>query len=127
MGTDLCQLFAILDLADEVHAALDRALEPLGLTRVTMATLHRLATRGPLSHKDLAESADCVPSNITRLVERLVQQGFVERRPSEEDRRQVLVDLTEAGREALAAAEDALAPVQADLLVRMSQTHRACG
>ena len=38
-------------------------------------------------------------SGISRTVEELVQKGFVERKPSEEDRRYVVLNLTEKGAE----------------------------
>lgn len=126
MTGDLCQLFRILDLADEVHGAMDHALEPWGLTRSSFQALWQLSERGAQTHKQLARRAECVPSNITRLVERLVGLGYVERTPSPDDRRQVLVALTAAGRTALDEAGAALEPVETRLRSKLLETHTGC-
>lgn len=51
---------------------------------------------------DLANLMDVKPSAITVMIDRLVQGGYVIRRHDEEDRRVVLVQLSEKGEEALA-------------------------
>ena len=45
----------------------------------------------------LAEHARCDASNVTGLVDRLESRGLVRRRPSAEDRRVKVLDLTPAG------------------------------
>lgn len=55
-------------------------------------------TLGQLSRRMMVSNG-----NVTGLVERLVAQGQVERKPHEQDRRAATVRLTEAGREAFAA------------------------
>lgn len=52
-----------------------------------------------VSVKKLAEIMKIDKSGISRTVEELVQKGFVERKPSEEDRRYVVLNLTEKGAE----------------------------
>jgi DNA-binding MarR family transcriptional regulator len=51
----------------------------------------------------LAKGADVSPATMTAMLDQLERDGFVTRRRSETDRRQVLVALTDAGRERLAA------------------------
>jgi MarR family transcriptional regulator, organic hydroperoxide resistance regulator len=51
----------------------------------------------------LAKGADVSPASMTAMLDQLERDGFVTRRRSETDRRQVLVSLTGAGRERLAA------------------------
>jgi DNA-binding MarR family transcriptional regulator len=50
---------------------------------------------------ELAESAGVAPPTATRMLDCLVRDGRVERRPAEHDRRSVLVSLTAEGRTAL--------------------------
>ena len=45
----------------------------------------------------LAQSLACDASNVTGLVDRLESRGLVRRRPSPEDRRVKVLDLTPAG------------------------------
>lgn len=54
----------------------------------------------PMTMSSLATVLGCHASNVTGLVDRLEEQGLVERRPSEEDRRVKHICLTPRGREA---------------------------
>lgn len=58
-----------------------------------------LASRGPQPLGALAEQLDVTPSTATRLCDRLVRKGLVDRRPSETSRREVEVSVTDAGRD----------------------------
>lgn len=51
---------------------------------------------------DLAESLALIPSNITRLIDRMESCDFVERKPCPEDRRVTYTAITSRGKEALA-------------------------
>jgi DNA-binding MarR family transcriptional regulator len=51
----------------------------------------------------LAKHADVSPATMTAMLDHLEKDGMVARRRSETDRRQVIVSLTESGRELLAA------------------------
>lgn len=112
MAPRLCQLFALLHLADEVNGAVDAALAPYKLTRPAYHALYNLSEHGCQTQKELACKAGCAPSNITRLIDRLERQGLVVRTPSESDRRQIRATLTEQGRRTFAEASQALEQVQ---------------
>ena len=49
--------------------------------------------------KELAEALRLDKSSISRSVEELVQKGYVNREPSREDRRSVVLSLSDSGRE----------------------------
>jgi DNA-binding MarR family transcriptional regulator len=51
----------------------------------------------------LAKGADVSPASMTAMLDQLERDGIVVRRRSEHDRRQVLVSLTDAGHELIAA------------------------
>ena len=61
---------------------------------------------------ELAEALRVEPSTATRAVQRLVNAGLAERRPSNDDGRVVQVEITEAGREVF----EAVAARRAELL-----------
>jgi DNA-binding MarR family transcriptional regulator len=63
--------------------------------------LGRLDREGAQSVSDLAAKERVRHQSMTQTVRDLEADGFVERRPDSQDRRRALVDLTEAGREAL--------------------------
>jgi DNA-binding MarR family transcriptional regulator len=58
-----------------------------------------LCADGPLRSGVLAERLGIHQSTFTRLADRLVAQGWVRRELNAESRREVLVDLTDSGRE----------------------------
>ncbi len=60
-------------------------------------TLVVLATRGPQTVSALAEHLAVHASTMTRMCNRLVRRGLVHRAPSEIDRREVVIVLSESG------------------------------
>lgn len=65
------------------------------------AVLATIDRRGPLTLGELAEAERVQPPTITAAVDRLEQQGFVQRRRDARDRRVVGVQVTAAGEELL--------------------------
>lgn len=118
MGDELCQLFRVLDLADEAQGLVGQALQPFELTLAGFQVMWQLEQRD-CTNKCLAEEAGCAPSNITRLVDRLVELGLAERHPSPDDRRKVVTSLTPEGRDRWSRAAAALQTTQRDLLDRV--------
>ena len=58
----------------------------------------------PLRATELAQRTVLTPGGVTRLVDRLIERGFLERRACETDARGVMIALTDAGRDAFTAA-----------------------
>lgn len=75
---------------------------PGELSYAQFGLLFGLADHGELCAGDLAALADVMPSTATKMLDRLVEGGFVERVRGERDRRQVLVALTPRGSEVVA-------------------------
>ena len=83
---------------------LTQELRAIRLTPSQSEVLRILGDHGPLSLTGLGELLVCESgSNPSRLVDRLVGAGLVERVVAAEDRRQVTLSLTYAGREMEAA------------------------
>ena len=74
---------------DEVGRVLD--LNPVDLRCLDWLT------EGPLSASRLAEATGLSAAATTAMIDRLEKKGFVRRRKHETDRRQVLVEMTDAG------------------------------
>ena len=95
----------VLQLALAVKA-LQRALEqganevmrPLGLTGAQADALTVLRQTGPISLGELGELLIAEGGHPSRLVDRLVDAGLVERRAAEQDRRRIVLSLTAQGR-----------------------------
>lgn len=98
---------ALLHAHHQVVRELDGELrEKHDLSMASYDVLLRLV-RAPgraLRMTDLAERVMLSPSGLTRLIDRLVAKGLVERRTDREDGRVALARLTETGRKELRAA-----------------------
>ncbi|GAA3458157.1 MarR family winged helix-turn-helix transcriptional regulator [Saccharothrix longispora] len=86
-----------------VESRFDEVLAGLGLTHAGLIALHHLAD-GPLAQRQLAGLCKVTDQTMSRTIERLDRSGHVARAADVRDRRRVLVEITEAGREVLAAA-----------------------
>ena len=76
-----------------------------GLTTSRTHLLWVLRRGGPVTQRDLAQALEVTPRNVTGLVDGLAASGHVVRSPHPDDRRAVLVSLTEAGEQAMATME----------------------
>ncbi|MFJ6653855.1 MarR family winged helix-turn-helix transcriptional regulator [Microbacterium sp. NPDC091313] len=81
-----------------VEAFDDAVGRTLGLGAADLRCLDWL-TEGPRTAGELAVAAGLRPAATTALVDRLSARGLVRRVASPDDRRKVLVEMTEAGRE----------------------------
>lgn len=124
--TELRAWQALLHAHHDVTDRLDADLrEQHGLTFSEYDVLLRLA-RAPdrsLRMSDLAERVLLSPSGLTRLVDRLVDDGLVSRDTSHEDARVTLARLTGRGRERLRrAARTHLQGIREHFTGRLSET-----
>jgi DNA-binding MarR family transcriptional regulator len=94
-----------------VHAKLVKALDAelerehgLSLTTYEVLLYLNEADEGRLRMHDLAASVLLSRSGLTRLVDRLERDGFVERQACDSDARGAFAAITPAGRDKLAAA-----------------------
>ena len=89
-----------------VSNAVERALRPLGLTfaRYEVLMLLRFSREGALPITKVGDRLMVHPTGITKLVDKLEQQGLVQREAHPTDRRGTLARITDEGR---ALAEEA--------------------
>jgi DNA-binding MarR family transcriptional regulator len=65
-----------------------------------------LKEMGPSAQKDLVDALDIRPSSLSELLNKLETKELVERRPDEQDKRNSIVSLTEAGEKAAETAAE---------------------
>ncbi|MCM1013590.1 MULTISPECIES: MarR family transcriptional regulator [unclassified Brevibacterium] len=109
---ELCGLVARLNQRLDSH--IRRVADTLGITASQAIALRELGE--PMRLTELAEHMSCETSNAGYVVDRMEDQGLVERRPHPSDRRAKLLSLTPAGQRCRANVLDALsdqAPVDA--------------
>jgi DNA-binding MarR family transcriptional regulator len=92
----LFHLFIVLSRHRD--AQLDRGLRPLGLNVSRHRAISVIASFEPCTMGELSEFSCVDRTTMTRTVDQLVSDGWVERTASPSDRRQVLLVLTEQGR-----------------------------
>jgi DNA-binding MarR family transcriptional regulator len=97
----------LVEVAARLDRILGRELEAgAGVPLNWFEAMLRLARSpgGALSASSLSQQIALTSGGVTRLVDRLVDAGYVTRRPAPTDRRSLLVTLTDEGRAALDAA-----------------------
>ncbi len=73
--------FLISDLARLLKTYVDQQARRYGMTRAQWQVLSRLELCEGLKQSELAEMLDLQPITLTRLVDRLCENGLIERRP----------------------------------------------
>jgi len=91
-------------------------LQEMGLSPVMGHFLDELARMEPGPMSQLVERMGVDPGWVTDIVDRLEQRGDVVRRPSAEDRRAKILELTSQGRETWRKMDDAIATAPPELL-----------
>ena len=89
---------AVKALQREFERQTNEAMQPLGLTGAQGDALVVIGQAGPLSLKELGELLIAEAGHPSRLVDRLVEAGWVERQVAGDDRRRVELSLTSEGR-----------------------------
>jgi DNA-binding MarR family transcriptional regulator len=100
-------------LADELRPALLRLARGIRNQRVdmsvTLAQLSALVTLrncGPLGAGELAAHERVQPPTMTKVLSQLEERGFVERKVNPSDKRQAIIEITDAGQSLLASERE---------------------
>lgn len=96
-------------ISTEFHAI----VQANGLSVLEWRVLATLADSGPLTIGNLAQKSVSKQPTVTRLLDRMEQQGYVERLADESDRRLTLVRMTRSGKKVIAT------------LIRKARAHEA--
>ncbi|WP_214415564.1 MarR family winged helix-turn-helix transcriptional regulator [Sphaerisporangium fuscum] len=115
----------LLQLAGKrASAAFSEALTPLGIEGRHFGVLLNLVRHGAVNQRKLGALTGSDKSSIVRTVDDLEARGLAVRRPAIGDRRAYAVELTEAGRELFARAEQVAVRVNGDLLAHLTPEER---
>ncbi|MGY4309470.1 MarR family transcriptional regulator for hemolysin [Bradyrhizobium sp. USDA 4369] len=95
---------------------IDHRAKQRGTTRAQWVVLFRLRAQEGLSQVDLADVLELQPISLVRLLDRLVEQGLLERRHDPKDRRANRVYLTAAGRKLVDDLDGLRDSIAADVL-----------
>jgi DNA-binding MarR family transcriptional regulator len=95
-------LFTLGELARLVRAHADRQSARYGITRAQWAVLAKIERFEGMKQSELAEQMEMQPITLTRLIDRLCDNGWIERRGDATDRRVNRLYLRKAARPLLA-------------------------
>lgn len=96
----MATIMQAFDIHDAVHARMTATLQPLGLATNEAATLSILRSTGPPSRLTptlLSKTIHYTTGGMTRLLDSVQGRALVRMIPSPQDRRSLLVELTEEG------------------------------
>jgi len=93
--------FILNDVARLLRTYADYKAAQFGITRAQWAVLVRVERCEGLNQSELAEMLDLQPITLTRLLDKLCDNGLIERRPDPTDRRAKRLFLTPAARPVL--------------------------
>jgi DNA-binding MarR family transcriptional regulator len=78
----------------------------LNLTVPQIKSLFFIANQGTTNFTALAAALKVTPANITGIIERLMEQGLVSRQENPDDRRMLMLRVTEKGENTIAGLRD---------------------
>jgi len=108
-------LYVIKQLELAVRSHLDDIVKAAGITALQYTALTVLDHHDGLSLAQLARDSFVTPQSAADLVANLERNGLARRDRNPRNRRELIVSLTPAGRELLAAHADAVAALEARL------------
>jgi len=94
-------LFTLAELARVLRVYADKEAARFGITRAQWAVLAKVERNEGMSQAELAEQMEMQPITLTRLVDKLCENDWIERRGDPNDRRINRLYLRKAGRQLL--------------------------
>jgi len=101
-AVDMNFLFTLGELQRLVRAYADRQAARYGITRAQWAVLAKVERFEGMKQTELAEQMEMQPITLTRLIDRLCDAGWIERRSDDTDRRVNRLYLRKAAKPLLA-------------------------
>ena len=97
-SVDMHLLFTLGEVQRLVRAYADKQAARYGITRAQWAVLAKVERNEGMKQSELAEQMEMQPITLTRLIDRLCDNGWIERRSDDSDRRVNRLYLRKAAR-----------------------------
>ncbi len=119
-------LFTLAEVQRLVRAYADKQAAHHGITRAQWAVLAKVERSEGLKQSELAEQMEMQPITLTRLIDRLCDNGWIERRSDDADRRVNRLYLRKAARPLLGKLSGLRSELTATALegINPSDAHR---
>ena len=98
-SVDMNFLFALGEVQRLVRAYADKEAARFGITRAQWAVLAKVERNEGMKQTELAEQMEMQPITLTRLIDKLCDSSWIERRGDDSDRRVNRLYLRRAGRQ----------------------------
>jgi MarR family transcriptional regulator, transcriptional regulator for hemolysin len=112
--------FLIYDVSRLMRRNFDAQVKPLGLTQIQWRAIAHITRQEGCNQATLADQLEIKPITLTRLIDRLVEAGWVTRQPDPKDRRAVQIHLTEKSRPLLQTMQEKSLQTRAEALQEIS-------
>ena len=99
-------LYVVKQVELAVRSHLDELLKPADVTALQYTALTVLERRGRLSAAQLARNSFVTAQSMADMVRVLTRKGLISRTPDPSDRKRLLIELTQVGREFLDEVRD---------------------
>jgi DNA-binding MarR family transcriptional regulator len=128
-SVDMNFLFTLAEVQRLVRAYADKQAARYGITRAQWAVLAKVERTEGLKQSELAEQMEMQPITLTRLIDRLCENGLIERRDDDDDRRVNRLYLRKAARPLLGKLSGLRSELTATALSGINPTdaHRLLG
>ncbi|WP_236787668.1 MarR family winged helix-turn-helix transcriptional regulator [Amycolatopsis sp. GM8] len=116
VATEPLTLYLVKRLELAIRARMDEVLRPHGLSTLQFTALTALRARDGLSSAQLARRSFVTPQTMNEMVRWLEREGHIARRRDPDNRRVLLLTLTEEGRALLERCDPLVEGIEAELL-----------
>ncbi|MDR7301099.1 MarR family winged helix-turn-helix transcriptional regulator [Haloactinomyces albus] len=109
-STTMAAVTSVMRVQQILQSAVDAALRPHNLTfaRYEALVLLTFSQRGSLPMRVMGDRLQLHPTSVTNIVDRLEQDGLVQRLSHPTDRRTTLVEITDSGRDLMKHATESV-------------------
>jgi len=111
-------------LAKQLRGEFEARLAPLGIHAGQDRLLQELWQEDGMTQRELIDRLSVEPPTVTGILQRLEREGFLTRRPDEENRRIQRVYLTDAGRKLEGPVREVWREVESSFLSGLSSADR---
>jgi MarR family transcriptional regulator for hemolysin len=121
-SVDLNFMFTLGELFRLIRVYADKEAARYGITRAQWAVLAKVERSEGMKQTELAEQMEMQPITLTRLIDKLCDNGWIERRGDDNDRRVNRLYLRKAARPLLAKLADLRSELTATALEGINPT-----
>lgn len=112
--------FKLVKVVNKLRWQIGRQLKHLDMTGEQWVVLARLSEKDGLNQKELAEKVLKDQANMTRILDKVVKKGWVQRLDALDDRRAYLLYLTDEGKQIVQTTYPLIVQVKRNLEVGLT-------